>query len=804
MDINAIQENTSIVNELVDNSNKIVSNTITNPLFQIPPTDKDKEVKEVLHTPNLSMSYPERKKSNDFIPVKSTGKDIKYDKINELSPPSLETTNDYSYFHPTYTTNLQEAKDAPIHNPGRSIEEDLHNQQSASQALLRTVGNTIGNTATNFFGDIHGWSGTILGFNNEKWFQDKLQREREAGTNYFGEIYTEHPDQVFDFKDPRWYEKFLSNIVSGVVPFALESIAIGGVFGKIGQGIKALAQVGDFRNAYKGASTISKIIDRTAQTGAAVVSSWTEGSQIANMAYHDMYNKAFERRKLIELQKKANGQSYLSDDDIAKLAEEDASAGATTIRWLNTLLITPGNFTTFNSAFKTNKYLNKMRLLEDYKIANSTMKNVGTETFARNLINYKKYLDDLDIVPKYKGLKYKVGYETLQETIEEGILNNAAEYRGRQVSGEDVRISDKIFSLAGLSDALAGAIGGAGQSYIIDSIKSQKIYDEQGNDTGKMETTNRAELRDMTSNLERAVTNSKFDLDEMIRLNTDLKNAKTDTERNLIKQEIFDTYIKRNTLNGTGNNLAIIYSKIANLDNTREFNVTVKDEAGNDVVKKTTEAQQLGYAESINDNEYKTSALNAIKNLNDATQDYKDIMAKYNISDNQQNAEIGEAIFTHGLNIKRYKQAISDIDNEIQKNETTLKDKQFLAGINDNSINLSQSLIEQEALTNHLQTLQTNLAKDLSDIENGKSHEVANRHSFSDGINLVSDLNKQFNDRTLNIIRKIKDIQLNLDKDFKKELDENKDYNKAVKNIAELNKELENKKREVNKKFKET
>jgi hypothetical protein len=332
---------------------------------------------------------------------------------------------------------------------GRFDIDELNRLRAENQSNWAQAGNAIGQLAVNIVPQIASTISNIV--NVPGWFDAEaaannpianLASEIKEWSNEAMPIYEETPGQM-NMADPAWWfsrgEGLIESMASFAIPGGIAGKAISAGFrglGAVTKGKQLARAVLGAGNAAKGAERSAGLLKGMSTLGTAALLNQAEGATIAADVY----------KNTLDYQLKKNG----GDVDLAKKMASEAAATAMSINRINILL----NLTSA-SAFLT-PFKQTRNLLKSQSIG-STLKQVGLEA----------------------------GQEATEELINL-VGEKAGEAKGRGESDYISKGLEAIGTMEGFESAFLGALGGAGQTGLVDAMKYSKYgpgstKDEEGN-----------------------------------------------------------------------------------------------------------------------------------------------------------------------------------------------------------------------------------------------------------------------------------------------------------------------------------
>jgi len=593
--------------------------------------------------------------------------------------------------------------------------------QGFGESLAKGAGNTVANAIlglgrdVGYLAELGGW---IAG--KETDFSNELIEGTERLRNPFGEVYRINPNKVWDPTDSAWWINNVGQVAESVGTFALEGWGLGKLFSfagtslakglgnsktllgliddvaqtgryfKQGQSLDDFGQLGvnmartDFQIQQAEAKIVSNFMQGT-QRGAHLANSFTlayiEGAQIANNVYKEVYTKQREQG--------------VDESTAKRIAAESASI---TAKW-NTALIGLTNLAVLAPLHSNGQGFFKKTA--EFELRKGEALPAYITRLEGILADPKTKLS----IFKPKSLKKLVALESGQEFIEEAGINNFAEYNGNW-HGKNVEatydeesfntntepkpdyikgLTKRIFSSQALLEGMLGALGGAGQSLILGSLKNQKVYDPSN--PGKvLEKISRItqENRLKEEFVARTLKELQEDVSSMndqlakVEVLADKNDINSKWQREELLNRLFIPVTLKAVMGGNANLFINSYENLKNIDNTTDLGIKAKEELDQlikdkqelestgvvdttidnrieaaqqrlDLVKGKTEAMVKGFADNTNDNRYKDKADLAIAVLKEMDGLSEELERTYSFELDDQLSGYAKAIYLANL-----------------------------------------------------------------------------------------------------------------------------------------------------------
>jgi hypothetical protein len=337
---------------------------------------------------------------------------------------------------------LHAPKEADIYDPyeayinrtelhsGRFDINELNRLRAENQSNWAQAGNAIGQLAVNIVPQIASTVSNML--NVPGWFSAEAAaanpiQEWASGIKEWSQeampIYEETPGQM-NMADPAWWFSRGEGLIESMTSFAIP----GGIAGKaVSAGFKGLGAVTrgkQLARAVLGAEKSAGLLKGMSTLGTAALLNQAEGATIAADVY----------KNTLDYQLKKNGGNV----DLAKKMASEAAATAMSINRINILL----NLTSA-SAFLT-PFKQTRNLLKTQGIG-STLSKIGLEA----------------------------GQESTEELINL-VGQKAGEAKGREEEDYISKGLEAIGTMEGFESAFLGALGGAGQTGLVDATQYSK------------------------------------------------------------------------------------------------------------------------------------------------------------------------------------------------------------------------------------------------------------------------------------------------------------------------------------------
>jgi hypothetical protein len=514
------------------------------------------------------------------------------------------------------------------------------------------------------------------------WLIEAAKSGREK-LDEFAPVYRENPNQVIDFTDSAFWLENISGLAESLAAFAATGIGVGTATSAIArQGVKTAAK----QFALNAAKTtqLAQQAQLGAQVATAATLAYTEGAMSGN--------EIFKETKAYWEQQRDSGLQ-ISDEEILQKASE---AAARTVS-LNVALITPLNLTGVGLLFKTNNQLaktsRKMLLgenIDDYgKRLQGQIKEIEKQ-------GYKKY-----------GITTGVGIEALQEGVEEE-LNVVSEYFGRQEGGlpQHESLFEKVTSDEGILSFFLGAIGGSGQSLVMNGFKAKQVTEE-----------NKKEYEASIGRIKLITDTIEKQADLMKKFNEAVVKGDI-TESESLKQQLFDQTSLFHVMDGSSDVLKNTFEEVTKVKNTdlgievqkqidevtkqlqqvesEEEKVQLEEQLKqlNDQFKQVSgksDAMIKGFAKDMKDDSYISKAnkkIDEIKYLEKKYDEYNDLLPL-------PDGSVKEGVMKHmlslntldnhyGYKVNKYREKAGNIKSDILKNSpvTEFVEAEFLESEN--------------------------------------------------------------------------------------------------------------------------
>jgi len=337
---------------------------------------------------------------------------------------------------------LHAPKEADIYDPyeayinrtelhsGRFDINELNRLRAENQSNWAQAGNAIGQLAVNIVPQIASTVSNMI--NVPGWFSAEAAaanpiQEWASGIKEWSQeampIYEETPGQM-NMADPAWWFSRGEGLIESMTSFAIP----GGIAGKaVSAGFKGLGAVTrgkQLARAVLGAEKSAGLLKGMSTLGTAALLNQAEGATIAADVY----------KNTLDYQLKKNGGNV----DLAKKMASEAAATAMSINRINILL----NLTSA-SAFLT-PFKQTRNLLKTQGIG-STLSKIGLEA----------------------------GQESTEELINL-VGQKAGEAKGREEEDYVAKGLEAIGTMEGFESAFLGALGGAGQTGLVDATQYSK------------------------------------------------------------------------------------------------------------------------------------------------------------------------------------------------------------------------------------------------------------------------------------------------------------------------------------------
>jgi len=434
--------------------------------------------------------------------------------------------------------------------------------------------------------------------------------------------YRQNPNEVFDLTDSGWWAQHGLGLFESIGEFFVTGAGVGSATSAAAKGIAS---------AVKAGKVLSGGLQATAQLGTASTLAYTEGAISGAQIYKEVYDHEI----------KLHG-------NIDQAKTRAAQAASETVK-LNTILNTGLNVTALSPLFKT---MNSMQ----------TATRLGLNRKAgEKLSDWATRLGQLEqqgiIQPNFKKVLLR---EAGQEALEEDV-NLYAESEGRITGGLEKasdkdpfqRFLNKVFTEEGALNAILGAVGGVGQTTAINHLPYRT--DENGN---RVSNSALATLQQNEA-AKGLIVDLKADIEYITTKQKELNRSLEQNDKEAVqkaKEDLFNIAALRAIRNGNAQEFAETIKQIGLIDNTQ---------VGEDG---KTEAMRLGYADSTEDNDYKTIAARKAHELTELGEEYERVGRLFN------DKFTTDQVFRHRLDIYSAQETVDKLDQENTKlTNATLK-----------------------------------------------------------------------------------------------------------------------------------
>lgn len=570
--------------------------------------------------------------------------------------------------------------------------------RAQNQGALKQTALTIGNLVPNVVGDIIGMVGQIGNIpdylTGQMPDENMLTKAADHIRDPFGEVFSEHPDKVFDWRDSASWLKAISGFAEGAASFALPGLAEA-------KGVEALAD-----------------LIATGKTSLKAVMTAGKGISAFGMGY---LMSADGAKKVADESYKANYDRFLREGFDSATADskskELAAHGAATALGIGTVLNGLLNLTALSPLYKTTP---EEHIADMFRKGEGAIKEGETlEQWQNRLQEFKPDTD------QYRHGLSSHSFQAAQVGLQ-GLNSEYAEKKGTEV-GEDKQspnldvISDyldKTMDAQGALNLFSGLLGGLTQNILLDHIPLNSVVKidpstnkplmkegEPVDDKGRYQTELvSARTRDIMGNrqyfssMKDAVMS---DITRMRDIKQKLANARTDFERTQYRNELMNVANLNAVSMGMTDSWHQVYDKIAATDNKTDLSTTMQPQI-NDLTEQigaaqqqgtdtkpleqqlvqlkdqqdkmvgTTAATQAGLARDMNDNAYKQSAIEAKANLS-ALQGIHDRISSrfFNVKD-PDHLKLQDQMFSQEANHYLLGQAINKESGLIARDERIL------------------------------------------------------------------------------------------------------------------------------------
>ena len=379
-------------------------------------------------------------------------------------------------------------------------------------------------------------------------FSNALTETMISWKDPFGKVYREDPNDVFDWSDTAWWINNTSSLIQSIVEFGITGFGVGSaVKAGIGAGVRAM-QAGVKSAALARGIAKGGDLAATAITSASL--GYLEGGKTGAPVYNEVFN-----------------QKYAETGDYDLAVKEASEAAATTVK-TNTALI---------GALSTTAVLPYM--ISKGAVNQAKRFNLGIKPgeeikdYASRMAGFQGAVPEESLF-----MKYRVPFEMVQESAEE-LGNVYAEEVGYQKAGmsEYDKTGLELFFELGKTDEgrlsmMLGALGGAGQTMLMDYAPWYKRKDEEG----KMRRMSAKKIRDMEM-ADMGIQYAKQianDMQAVINAQEQLQTAVSkgdDVAIEYAKEDLFDIYEKMSIRFDEGDSAIAFLTQLSNVDNKQEL-----------------------------------------------------------------------------------------------------------------------------------------------------------------------------------------------------------------------------------------
>jgi hypothetical protein len=545
-----------------------------------------------------SILDPKRAKSETTAESSVTSGGYKIDNSNTggwFAPSKLDDVKSYLGLN-------KQSYNAPTTLQG--LNKRLADNQGWAGTMSRTTLNMFPNIASQVLENAGGLYSLIAEWGDERDYTNGLVEWAKKNRNPFGEIYRQDPNAVIDLDDPAWWFEQGGGLLESVGAFALTGAGVGGALSK---GSSALAK------SINASAKVTRGLGAGSAVGTSASLAYTEGAMSGATVFQDVYQEEFD--SLLE-----EGVDDKTADETAR--HKAAQSAATTVRF-NTAINTLLNISSA-SPFLKFKGIKNAKSLGLNQMAGET-----NEAFLTRLHSMKKA--GLKPTPLNTAIKY--GAEAGQESAEE-LVNVIAERIGLDTEDEkDIfeHFVEAIQSDEGLLSMALGALGGVGQTGVTHNLLKRTKVPEMQEDgitpvadpkTGEVKYSKvsraKAEKLDKTNQFNNYIDAIIGDLETISTLNKDITEAHEKGEVRKVeklKRKLFNISLRKSVTQGSGEELKQTYREILELS--------------------PEDAVERGLAENINDTEYKDKATEAIEDITEADEQWREFSNKYNYGDEE-------------------------------------------------------------------------------------------------------------------------------------------------------------------------
>lgn len=468
------------------------------------------------------------------------------------------------------------------------------------------------------------------------------ERGREAIEDW-APIYRENPDAVFDLSDPAWYIEHATNLTANVASFAA---AGAGMAGTLAKSSKYLAK------ALNAGSKTQKALNVGEVAGTTIGMSTIESGMVGADTYKNVLDEA-----MIKMPENLNP---IEQEQYISTAKQKAGEAAASSYKANMLLTIPLNITAAGTM---------VRSLKSAKNINPNLQRRVGETAK----DWKARIRTEDAnLPGLSKLALEAGQEGVEEVLNE-MSGTYGEFKGKKELG---MLSDKE-SREGITGALLntlgkeetglafilGAVGGGGQHFVTSKLGANKDNETLKRDIHERQKDFLIKKIDEFQRGQENISKAASIKDE-----TAFRNA----QETVFNAQVFDSFI-----NGAQEQVTTLYEDIAKM--TPE------------------EAEAKGYdIDPQSAFYYKDKANDKIKDIKQLSNDFEDIMARYNENDIEASQSMyGEQIF--GIHLEKH-----SLLSKIKDNQKRLTSYQSQYEENNRLRGTDTSLMEAQEYANEI------------------------------------------------------------------------------------------------------
>jgi hypothetical protein len=609
--------------------------------------------------------------------------------------------------------------------------QDLDYLRAEAQPWTEELGNALFNLPGSIVGGVIenvGYLGALVTeFGDDR---DYSNSWTEAGkgvkdwwkSNVGGEVYRKNPNKVWDPMDSAWWISHGEGLVESIGEFLITGYGVGSLLGK---GASALAST--MRSA-----TASRILSGAAQVGTAATLAYTEGAMSGAQVYEEVYKEQLKLTGNIDVAKHRAATAAATTVQINTSINTLLNIGSVGPLFRSSGYLSSNSArgagrrnaenileaTTRRAGDQVDDMIARTSNLQYQK--GSKLPWLAGETIKEGIE------EQVNLFAEQSGKR--VGAMDDKEFAELDYNNYLAYFNQFKQLGN---FAQDVFTEEGALNFVLGALGGIAQSGAMQYAMPIKVAErdqktgeiiKNADGTAKMKwtTARRNEIFQEQTAFNKLQNSVVGDLKRFNELSTKLNSLITSTDTSIsqdekermiedVRQELFDLEAYRSIRNGTAEYLKGTFEYIGGLDNSTPLSKNQEyidklesikakideelekpeSERDDDRLKlmngtkeriekamlnpEMTQAMYEGYAEKPNTDTHKKRSEIAIKEIDNYTKMYHDVMSRYNYGD-EETQGLAATLFDLKIQVNTRKRRVEKNKELIERQKKELQD----------------------------------------------------------------------------------------------------------------------------------